>query len=151
MKISKENKKLLNDEFNFVIDKMENAKNADEILYYFTGFYNVIHRIYNTEFCEELLFTFMVLETSYRTILERIKHLQSGQTTIPFPNNFGDEFIDIIKRLTNDFYNKNERLKTLHDLYLLAYTTTGNGYYLLQKGFIKTIPEEKTTEDDMAK
>lgn len=148
MKISKENKKILDAEFNFVVEKMENARNPEEILYYFTGFFNMIQRIYNLEFSQDLLFVFVILENTYRIIMDRVNLLQSGQpghTVIPFPENFGGKLINLTKSLKNNFYNKDKRIQILKDFTLLSYITTGNGYYLTQKGLLNQAIQERLT------
>ena len=62
MKLSKENKKLLTDEFTFVIKKMKSSETPDQMLYYFSGLYGMIHRILNIEFSSSLLFAHFVTE-----------------------------------------------------------------------------------------
>lgn len=148
MKISKSNKEILNREFDFALNKMKKSQSPDEILYYFTAFYNMINRIYNIEFCEELLFTFFVMDSAYKAIIERMGLLKAGQSSvIGFNKNFGPELIRITEDLLKNFYNKEKRNQTLQTLVLLAYSTTGNGYYLSQKGEIDIYSDTKLLKD----
>ncbi|MDD9303170.1 MAG: hypothetical protein HUK40_12850 [Desulfobacter sp.] len=133
MNISTTNKKILTDEFNFAIDKMESSKNPDEVLYYFTGFYNMIQRIFNIEYCEELVFAYVIMDRAYGDIMGRMNLIKSGQAAVAFEDDFGPELIKKTKNVRDSFFNREKRLKSLQDLIALSYTATGNGHYLLQK------------------
>ena len=143
MKLSKENKKILNDEFEFVIKKMESSENPDQMLYYFTGIYTMIQRLLNLEFSEELLFTHFVLEKVYADIMGRIRALKSGQTVIQFHEDFGGKLIEYVKDLKTGFNNSKQRIEILSKMVTLTYSTSGNGYYLTQKGMIDIFSETK--------
>jgi hypothetical protein len=45
MKIKKQFKDIIIDEFNYVIKSMEESSNAEEVLYFFSGMHSVIQRI----------------------------------------------------------------------------------------------------------
>ena len=110
MKLSKENKKILNDEFEFVIKKMENSENPDQMLYYFTGIHSMIQRILNLDFSEELLFTHFVLENFYKAIAERVRLLKSGQAVVVFHEDFGAKLIEYTEELRINFYNSKQKI-----------------------------------------
>ncbi|MDA3915491.1 MAG: hypothetical protein PF690_00755 [Deltaproteobacteria bacterium] len=150
MKLSKENKKILNDEFEFVIKKMENSENPDQMLYYFTGIYTMMQRILNLEFSEELLFTYFVVEKVYVAIMDRIRALKSGQTVVIFHEDFGAKLIDSVKDLKTNFNNSKQRIEILNKMVTLTYTTNGNGYYLTQKGLIDIYSDTKKLKDQTA-
>jgi hypothetical protein len=134
MKLSKLNKELIDNECEFALNKMENSSSPDEILYYFTAFYNVMNRVYNIEFSEELLFVNFVMEGTYNSIMSRMGSIKSGQSTVvTFHENFGSALIKITRDIKENFYNKPKRNQALQKLVLLSFTTTGNGFYLSQK------------------
>lgn len=147
MKFSKENKKILNDEFEFVIKKMEDAENPDQMLYYYTGIYTMIQRLLNLEFSEELLFTYFIVEKVYADIMNRIQALKSGQTVVLFHEDFGVKLIEYVKKLKAGFYNSKQRIEILNKMVTLAYSTSGNGFYLTQKGMIDIYPETEQLKD----
>ena len=105
MKLSKENQKILDDEFKFVIKKMENSENPDQMLYYFTGIHTMTQRILNLDFSEELLFTHFVLENFYKAIIERIRLIKSGQAVVVFHEDFSGKLIECVKELKVGLYN----------------------------------------------
>lgn len=134
MNISKNAKKILNSEFDITLKKMIESNSPDEIMYYFTAFYNVINRVYNIEFSEDLLFANFIMENAYNNIIQRMGLVKAGNSSVVgFHKNFGSAFIKIIEEIRNNFFNKEKRIEALQKLVLLAFTTTGNGFYLSQK------------------
>lgn len=148
MNLSNRNKKILNDEFKLVLEKMEESKSPDEMMYFFTAFYNMIHRIYNIEFSEELLFTHFVMENAYNTIMTRMGMIKAGQSSvIGFHGDFGSALIAITREIKENFWNKTKRNLALQKLVSISYTTTGNGFYLSRKGSLK-LPIELNTQPE---
>ncbi len=136
MDIDNKHKEILTKEFDYAYEKMKTAADPEEILYYYTAFYNMINRIYNIQFSEDLLFAFFTMENAYKYMSERVHLIKSGQGPIGFDERFGVKFLEIIKKLKDGFFHKTKRLTALQELVTLAYTTTGNGYYLTGKGEI---------------
>jgi len=136
MNIDNKHKEILTKEFDYAYEKMKTAADPEEILYYYSAFFNMINRIYNIQFSEDLLFAFFTMENAYKFIIERIQIIKSGQRQVDFDERFGAKFLEIIKKLKDGFFQKTKRLAALQELVTLAYTTTGNGYYLTGKGEI---------------
>lgn len=134
MKLSKKHEKLLKDEFSFVIEKMARSKTLEQKLYYFSALYNMMRRIYNIEFSTELLFTHFILEKIYKEIIHNIGLLKSGQSIVELQENFDQKMIEYTQELKNNFFDSKLRTDVLHKFVALAYSLSGNGYYLYQKG-----------------
>lgn len=143
MKISEENKKRLKDEFAFVIDKMKSSEGPDEMLFYYSGMYGILNRIFNIEFSHELVFAHFVIEKTHQTIVERLGAMKAGQGITTFDKGFGPKFIEYTEELVDGFFDSKQRMKSLNKIVTLSYTTTGNGYYLTQKGKIDIFSDEK--------
>ena len=143
MNLSEENKKRIESEFDFVIKNMENSENPDQMLYYFTGIHTMLQRILNFEFSNDLLFTWFVLEKSYKEILERVNAIKAGQNVIMFHEDFGPKLIEYIKELKKAFGNSEQRLAVLKKIVTLAYILSGNGNYLTKKGVINIFSDKK--------
>ncbi len=79
MKLSKEYKTKIEQEFEFIINKMEKSKTPDQMLYYFSGIHTLLNRILNLEYSDELLFTFFVLERTYKDITNALGSLKQGK------------------------------------------------------------------------
>lgn len=134
MKLSEKTKELINKDFDLAIKKMESSDTPEEMLFFFTAIHAVINRAFNIEFSEDLLFVHFILDGAHRTILDRIQHMKNGIHVVKFHDDFGPQLLAISKELRKNFYSKNKRNEALNKIVLLAYSTTGNGYFLLQKG-----------------
>ncbi|MBF0398686.1 MAG: hypothetical protein HQK78_18060 [Desulfobacterales bacterium] len=141
MKLSKEHKEKIESEFDFVIHKMIQSKNLSQMIYYFTGIQTLINRIINFEYSDELLFTFFILEKSYKDIVNQIESSNYSNKVTTFHDNFKAKLIEYIKELKQGFFNTNSRIETLKKIVVLTYTCTGNGHYLSEKGIIKIFSE----------
>lgn len=145
MKISKNIQEMVDKEIDYAIAKMEESQTPDDMLFFFSGIHAVINRAFNFEFSTELLFVHFVLENSYKKILERIQQMKSGSTVVKFHDDFGLKLIELSKNLKKNFYKKTKRIEVLNEIALLSYSTTGNGYYLLQKNALPIFQEKKKT------
>jgi len=143
MKLSQTNKQLLTDEFTFVINKMELSKTPDQILYYFSGLYGMVLRVLNIEYSDELLLTHFILEKTHKDITGRIHAIKTGPPVMLFPENFAPKLIEYTKELKTGFYNSKQRIDVLNKFVVLAFSITGNGNYLIEKGIINIFSDKK--------
>ena len=148
MKLSKDYKIKLEQEFDFVIKKMEESETADLMLYYFSGIHTLLNRILNLEYSEELLFSFFILERAHKDIIGVLGSLKQGNPIPTFHEKFGDKLLELTKDLKNGFFNSKTRIQTLKKLVILTYTCTGNGYFLTEKGIIDIFLETKDREEN---
>jgi hypothetical protein len=133
MKIKEENRKMLINDIKFIIDRMEKEKETEQKLYYFTGIYGTIARIFNIEFDPELVFAHIILSMTYGNIKSRI---DEREKVIKLPPELFDKLISTTKEFLEKI-EKNENLCDVLKKYaVIAYLTTGNGYYLYQKGLL---------------
>lgn len=138
MNISDGFRKLIIDEISFVVKNMEEKEDFKEKLYYFSGIQGVLHRIVNIEFDPDLLCAFFTFESTHKSFIERYGAIEKGgdRVVMIFQEQL-DGLIEGAKEFTDKIKNKKNFDSTLKKLIVLSYTTTGNGYYLLQKGLIK--------------
>jgi len=137
MKISKQYKKIIIEEFYNVVKKMKQSNDLTEKMFFFSATYAVINRVFNIEFNPTLIFIHMVLNNAYTAIIGRIEAETRGQSiAIKIPKEFfnilEEAIIDIANSINKD--NKNELFETLQKITNLSYLTTGNGYYLFTQG-----------------
>ena len=147
MRLSKKNKEILTDEFAFIIDQMKNSEDPEEMLYYYSAVYGILRRIVNLEFSQDLLFAYLTTEKTYQTIMERFGAMKMGKSVATFHENFGPKFIEYTEELMTGFFDSKLRLKSLTKIVTLAYTTTGNGFYLTKKGMIDIFDDKKELKD----
>jgi len=138
MLISDKNKNLILSEINFVVKKMEKCSNPLEKLFYFSAIHGVFQRIYNIEFNPVLVFAEFVLRTTHEAFNNRLQAIiKSGNDVIPLSEKQIDKLSDIAKELGEKIKNNKEVSVTLQKFVVLQYSTSGNGYYLMQKGMLK--------------
>jgi len=134
MKINADTRKKLIEELKFIINKMEKEKEYKQKIYYFSGIYGAISRIFNLEYDPELVFAHIILNYTHNNIKLR---LAQEEKIIEIPN----ELFDKLVATTKEFLNKIEKNESLCDALqkfaIIAYSTTGNGYYLYQRGLLR--------------
>ena len=129
--------KLVN-EIEFVVEKIRTENDIRTKIYYFSGVYGEMLRMLNISFDPQLLFAHNVLNNSYQTMRIRADTVILGRdTTIDFPDGFFDRLCTLLEELANNIKNNQNLYQTLQNIACLSYITTGNGYYLFQKGIIK--------------
>lgn len=148
MKLSKEYKTKIEQEFDFVVKKMIASKNPDQMMYYFSGIYGLLHRILNFEYSDELLFAYINIERSCKDIVHQLSGLRNGNPVPTFHENFGPKLIEVTKELGDTFFNSKSRVESLKKLIVLAFTCTGNGYYLTEKSTIDIYSNAKKLAKD---
>jgi len=148
MKLSKEYKTKIEQEFDFVVKKMIASKNPEQMMYYFSGIYGVLHRILNFEYSDELLFAYINIERSSKDIVNQLNGSRQGSPVSTFHDNFSSKLIEVTKDLGDTFFNSKGRVESLKKLIVLAFTCTGNGYYLTEKSTIDIFTNTKKLAKD---
>jgi len=125
------------EEIRYALEKMKGEKDDRKKLYYFSGTYGVIPRIFNFEYDPQLVFICHVLEYAYGTINNRLILIDQGDKTAVL----ADDILGKLYTYTSQIVDKIEQNEDVYDLLqkivILGYTTSGNGYYLYDKGVIK--------------
>ena len=147
MKLSKQYKADIDQEFDFVIERMLESKTPDQMMYYFSGIYGILQRILNFEYSNELLFTYFIIERSCKDIINQLGAIRNGNPIPTFNEAFGGTLVEITKELKKGFFNTQSRIATLKKVVELTYTCTGNGFYLSEKGVIDIFSKKKNIED----
>jgi cytoplasmic iron level regulating protein YaaA (DUF328/UPF0246 family) len=131
-------RKMIVDEINFAAKKMTKTQNASEKLYYFSAVFGVLQRIFNIEYDSDLVFSYSIIRATHDAFLNRLKAIQhGGDNTVSLSDNQFEKLTSLTKELAKKI-NKNEDVTdTLKKFAILAYSTSGNGFYLMQKGLLK--------------
>jgi len=125
-------------EIRFVADRIRIEKDPRTKLYYYSGIYGEMLRIFNFHFDPQLLFCHNVLNYTYQGMKSRADIIVMGKDTlIDFPDGFFDKLCEYLERLASDIETNHDLYPTLQAISCLAYITTGNGYYLFQKGILR--------------
>jgi len=137
MRLSANNQLALASEIRTVVDHMSKATTAQEKVYFFSAIFGVAHRIMNLEFDPELGFMHHVTNAAYNTINTTLLFVTQGQSMSTFPENVFDKLQDALKDLATYIEEGKQTYPVLERISNLAYSTSGNGYYLFLKGILK--------------
>lgn len=138
MDIKDSSRDLIVNEINYVTKKMEKDDDPVKQLYYFSGIYVMINRVMNIDYAPELVFAHQIMQSTHQHFINRLHAFQKGgDHSIILAEEQFTKLIDLSKELSKRIKENNEINDTLQKFIVLAYSTTGNGYYLLQKGLLK--------------
>ncbi len=138
MKISRRFREELVQEIQFVVKKIREEQELRRKVFYYSGVYGLVSRIFNLNFDPELVFMHLVLNATYGALKDRANNIVLGRDTlIEFPDDLFDKLCDALETLAEEIENDAKTYHTLQKIANLAYVTTGNGYYLYQKGILK--------------
>ncbi len=96
----------------------------------------MLHRVMNLEYTDDLLFSFFITNEAHKLFQQRIITLKQGETVVKITERQIERLIEITKDFL-EAVKKDDNLGTvLRQYVILSYSTTGNGYYLLEKGLL---------------
>lgn len=137
MKLTTDSQKLLLDEFEYAIKMMKASNNADKKLFYFSGLYGALSRIFNIEYDSQLVFLHQILTSAYNNINLRLNAIKGGEAVVQFPEGFFDKLTETVEELTERIKKNEDLYSSMEKITILTFITTGNGYYLFEKNIIK--------------
>jgi hypothetical protein len=138
MKIKESYRTLIVDEMEFANKKMNESQDGLEKIYYFSAIFGVLHRIFNTEFNSELLYIHFILRATHEAFQNRLNAIiKGGDTSVKLSDAHFDKLSALSKELCSKLKKKQEVNETLKKFINLTYSTTGNGHYLVEKGWLK--------------
>ena len=125
-------------EIRLVVKKMAENSDARKMLYYFSGVFTLINRIFNDKFDPELVVAHLILQSVHNQFLNRLQTIrQQGDTAIELSDEQFQKLISLTDTLGKKIQKKQAIHETLNKFAILGYSTTGNGYFLMQKGILK--------------
>ena len=134
---SEKYKDIIVQELEFVINKINQSPIKEEKLYYFSAVQGVLNRILNLEYTEQLLSAFYITNETLKMFHQRLAAYNAGDKSF----NLTDEQMLRLSQITVEFLEtirNDEKIEEVLKKYVvLLYSTTGNGYYLMEKGVLK--------------
>ncbi len=122
-------------EFEFVISKLKEPSPIEDRLYYYSAMYGEINRIMNIECSRELVFLHQVLNTVHSLFQVRLQSAtRGGERPLAIDDRMLNALISLSEELVERIRADRDSTDICISLINLAYATTGNGYYLYQKG-----------------
>ena len=137
MQLSKQMQQVLTEEIGFAVGKMKGSQDAATKLYFFSAVPAAANRIMNIEFDSELSFIHYVLSAAYGTVSARLAMLASGQERgMGIPEKLFDRLEEALMQMVVEIHRGESTHQVLETISNLAYSATGNGYYLYLKGVL---------------
>jgi len=138
MDLSADLRERLVNEIRFVVGKIRTQSDLRKKIYYFSGVYGEMFRLFNISYDPQLLFAHNILSNAYQPMRALADTIELGRdTTIVFPDDFFDSLCALLENLANQIANNQDTYTTLQAISCLSYINTGNGYYLFLKGILK--------------
>lgn len=138
MKIPSELRTKLVKEIMFVAEKIRTEREPRKKIYYLSGVHGEMFRIFNLSFDKQLVFAHDVLNYAYQAMRTRADVIVMGRDDlIDFPDGYFDKLGELLKQLAEAIEKDQDFYEILQEISCLTYITTGNGYYLFQKGILK--------------
>jgi hypothetical protein len=138
MKLKESYRNLITNEMEFAIKKMDETNVAIEKIYYFSAVFGVLHRIYNIEFNSDLLYIHFILRATHEGFQNRLSALvKGGDKSVKLSDAQFDKLSLLSKELCSKIKKKEDISDTLKKFVILTYSTTGNGNYLMERGWLK--------------
>ena len=137
MNLSPEMQKTFTDEIHFIAEKMKATNIPAEKLYFFSAGYGMAQRTINFEYEPELSFIHQVLSLVYNMVNLRLMAIAGRQEGgISIPDNLFNRLEEALEEMADRIEQGLETYPALQKMVNLAYSTTGNGYYLYLKGML---------------
>jgi len=136
MNLSKDMQKVLTDEVRTAINHMKKVDMPEEKLFFMSAVYGAAFRIMNIQFDSELAFIHYVVNAAYGMMNANLASIKQGQGVNTFPKNVFEKLENALEQLVEKIEQGERTYPVLETISNLAYSTTGNGYYLYLKGMI---------------
>ncbi len=136
MHLSPNNQVALVKEIRTVVEHMSKSNSAQEKMYFFSAVFGIANRIMNLEFDPELGFIHHVTNAAYNTINTTLFLAATGQAVPTFPPPVFNKLQEALEDLANYIEEGRQTYPVLERISNLAYSTSGNGYYLFLKGML---------------
>lgn len=116
---------------------MKKEENIERKIYLFSAAYGIMGRTYRFEFSPDLLLAELVLNNSHGALNDRFQRLKSGDITVKIEPLHFEKIEEGLKLLADCFENEKPILEPLELILTSAFSTSGPGNYLREKGMLK--------------
>jgi hypothetical protein len=141
MQLPESIRKHLYGEFRFAVDKMAETPDLVGKLYFFSALFGEANRAMNQHWDAELGLIHFVLSKAHADMLVRFSQPPLGLGPMAWPQELPEALTKAARELTELFEGSEQDAAKIHQVLAriaeIAYTVSGNGYYLYLKGAIK--------------
>ena len=136
MNLSPDMQKVFTDEVATAIKHMKSVNMIEEKLFFLSAVYGAAFRIMNIQYDAELAFIHHVVNAAYGMMQANLASIKKGQGVNTFPKDVFNKLEDVLEELVVKIEKGEKPYPALEKISNLAYSTTGNGYYLYLKGML---------------
>ena len=137
MEISATNRKIIVNEIRTAGKYMSGNNDLRQKMFFFSAVFGIVNRVMNIECDPELVFVHQVTNAAYNTINTNLVIAAQGQSIPTIPPPVFDNLQESLKDLATYIEEGKKTYPVLQRISNLAYSTSGNGYYLFLKGSLK--------------
>ena len=136
MNLSPDMQKVFTDEVATAIKHMKSVNTLEEKLFFLSAVHGAAFRIMNIQYDAELAFIHHVVNAAYGMMQANLASIKQGQGVNTFPKDVFDKLENALEELVVKIEKGEKTYPVLEKISNLAYSTTGNGYYLYLKGML---------------
>ena len=113
---------------------MREEQDIEKKIYLFSAAYGITSRTLRYSFSKDVLLADVVLQTTYRMLLDRYNRIKGGERIIEIKKEHFDKLAEALKELARRFENGESIQKPLVDIISIGFILTGPGNSLAFKG-----------------
>jgi len=114
---------------------MNETKDPEKKIYYFSAAYGITSRTYRYSFSRDVLLADFVLNTSYQALFQRLKMVKSGDKTVILDDKIFNALNKGLLMLADAFEKeKPNTQEALEQILTASFVSSGPGNYLREKG-----------------
>lgn len=134
MRLSREQREALANEIKIAREKMQGEDDQLRKIFFYSALFGATNRAVNSTYDPHVQFIDFVFQTSYSVIYQRIQAIKGGDPTVKLSEDFFTRLEGHLVKLEEKIRNDALAFDILQKISNLAFVTSGNGYYLLEKG-----------------
>jgi len=106
-------------------------------IYYFSGSYGITGRTFRYSFSKDVLVVDILLQAAYNMLLEQSNRMKTGEQTVAYDPAVMEQICDGLNDLATSLETGKSVLGPLETIITAAFSQTGVGNYLREKGDLK--------------
>ncbi|MCK9440345.1 MAG: hypothetical protein M0Q13_02875 [Methanothrix sp.] len=130
-------KKELVEELRRVEALVRQEPSIEKKIYYFSAAYGITNRTFRYSFSKEVLIADLLLNGIYNMMVERLNLVKGGNCTVSIDPMIFEIICDGLRDLADGFESGTGIFEALQTITAAAYSMTGPGNYLREKGDLK--------------
>lgn len=137
MQINKTYKTALINEIKYVQKKMKENTSPEKKLFYFSAVPAELLRVLNLDYDLDILYLHHAVNHVHFQFQQRLAAIKAGDSSIILDEKQIDKLESLLEDVIGVIDQKKDIDVVLKAFILLAYSTSGNGFYLMEKGLLR--------------